>query len=96
MTNHTNFLEKYGILYQFGFKKGYFTEQDMLEIADSLKKAMDKKIGHRKLNCIGLLSAAFMFPQIPPTFSGLLTRFPKCTNFNCPVWNHILFILSDI
>ena len=41
-----NFLEKYSILYkyQFGFRKGYSTEQAILEITDSLKKAMDKKL----------------------------------------------------
>ena len=34
------FLEKYSILYkyQFGFSKGYSTEQAILEITDSLKK----------------------------------------------------------
>ena len=30
--------------YQFGFRKGYFAEQVNLEITDSLKKAMDKKL----------------------------------------------------
>ena len=30
--------------YQFGFRKGYSTEQAILEITDSLKKAMDKKL----------------------------------------------------
>ena len=30
--------------YQFGFRKGYFTEQVILQITDSLKKAMDKKL----------------------------------------------------
>ena len=30
--------------YQFGFRKGYFIEQVNLEITDSLKKAMDKKL----------------------------------------------------
>ena len=41
-----NFLEKYSILckYQFGFKKGCSTEQAILEITDSLKKAMNKKM----------------------------------------------------
>ena len=41
-----NVLEKYNILYkyQFGFRKGYSTEQAILEITDSLKKAMDKKL----------------------------------------------------
>ena len=41
-----SFLEKYSILYkyQFGFRKGYSTEQAILEITDSLKKAMDKKM----------------------------------------------------
>ena len=41
-----NVLEKYSILYkyQFGFRKGYSTEQAILEITDSLKKAMDKKL----------------------------------------------------
>ena len=41
-----NFLEKYSILhmYQFGFRKGYSTEQAILELTDSLKKAMDKKL----------------------------------------------------
>ena len=41
-----NFLEKYSILYkyQFGFRKGYSTEQAILEIIDLLKKAMDKKL----------------------------------------------------
>ena len=36
-----NFLEKYSILYkyQFEFRKGYSTEQAILEITDSLKKA---------------------------------------------------------
>ena len=31
--------------YQFGVRKGYSTEQAILEITDSLKKAMDKKLG---------------------------------------------------
>ena len=46
-----NFLEKYSILYkyQFGFRKGYFTEQAILEITDPLKKAMDKKLVTRGL-----------------------------------------------
>ena len=41
-----NFVEKYSILYkyQFGFRKGYSTEQAILEIIDLLKKAMDKKL----------------------------------------------------
>ena len=41
-----NVLEKYSILYkyQFGFRKGYSTEQAILELTDSLKKAMDKKM----------------------------------------------------
>ena len=41
-----NVLEKHSILYkyQFGFRKGYSTEQAILEITDSLKKAMDKKL----------------------------------------------------
>ena len=41
-----NFLVKYSILYkyQFGFRKGYSPEQAILEITDSLKKAMDKKL----------------------------------------------------
>ena len=41
-----NFLEKYSTLYkyQLGFWKGYSTEQAILEITDSLKKAMDKKL----------------------------------------------------
>ena len=30
--------------YQFGFRKGYSTEQTILEIIDLLKKAMDKKL----------------------------------------------------
>ena len=30
--------------YQFGFRKGYSIEQAILEITDSLKKAMDKKL----------------------------------------------------
>ena len=30
--------------YQFGFRKGYSTEQAILEIIDLLKKAMDKKL----------------------------------------------------
>lgn len=30
--------------YQFGFRKGYSTELAILEITDSLKKAMDKKL----------------------------------------------------
>ena len=46
-----NFLEKYSILnkYQFGFRKGYSTEQAILEITDSLIKAMDKKLVTRGL-----------------------------------------------
>ena len=28
--------------YQFGFRKGYLTEQTILEITDTLKKALDK------------------------------------------------------
>ena len=41
-----NFLKKYSILYkyQFGLRKGYSIEQAILEIIDSLKKAMDKKL----------------------------------------------------
>ena len=41
-----NFLKKYSILYQyqFGFREEYSTEQAILEITDSLKKAMDKKL----------------------------------------------------
>ena len=41
-----NFLEKNNISYQyqFGFRKGYSTEQAILEITDSLKKALDKKM----------------------------------------------------
>ena len=41
-----NFLEKYCILYQyqFGFRKGYSTEQAILELTDSLNKAMNKKL----------------------------------------------------
>ena len=41
-----NFLKKYGILYkyQFGLRKGYSIEQAILEIIDSLQKAMDKKL----------------------------------------------------
>ena len=41
-----NFLEKYSILYkyQFGLRKGYSTEEAILEPTDSLKKAMDKKL----------------------------------------------------
>ena len=43
-----NVLEKYSILYkyQFRFRKGYSTGEAILEITDSFKKAMDKKIGH--------------------------------------------------
>ena len=43
-----NVLEKYSVLYkyQFGFRKGYSTGEAILEITDSLKKAMDKNIGH--------------------------------------------------
>ena len=41
-----NFLEKHSILYkyQLGFRKGYSTEQAILELTDSLKKGMDKKL----------------------------------------------------
>ena len=41
-----NFLEKHNILYQyqFGFRKGYSTEQAILEITDALKKALDQKM----------------------------------------------------
>ena len=41
-----DFLEKHSILfqYQFGFRKGYSTEQAILEITDTLRKALDKKI----------------------------------------------------
>ena len=41
-----SFLEKHDILYkyQFGFRKGYSTEQAILEITDTFKKAMDKKM----------------------------------------------------
>ena len=40
-----SFLEKHDIMYkyQFGFRKGYSTEQAILELTDTLKKAMDKK-----------------------------------------------------
>jgi hypothetical protein len=39
------FLEKNNILfpYQFGFRKGYSTEQAILEITDNIKTAIDKK-----------------------------------------------------
>ena len=30
--------------YQLGFRKGYSTEQAILELTDSLKKGMDKKL----------------------------------------------------
>ena len=41
-----SFLEKHDIMYkyQFGFRKGYSTEQAILELTDTLKKAMDKKL----------------------------------------------------
>ena len=41
-----DFLEKHSILfqYQFGFRKGYSTEQAILEITDTLGKALDKKL----------------------------------------------------
>lgn len=42
-----DFLEKHSILfqYQFGFRKGYSTEQAILEIADTrLRKTLDKKL----------------------------------------------------
>ena len=41
-----SFLEKRDIMYkyQFGFRKGYSTEQAILELTDTLKKAMDKKL----------------------------------------------------
>ena len=41
-----NFLKKYSILYkyQFGLRKGYSIERAILEITDSLKKAMDNKL----------------------------------------------------
>ena len=45
--NHLyTFLEKYGIfvLVSIWFRKGYSTEQAVLEITDSRKKAMDKKL----------------------------------------------------
>ena len=43
-----DFLEKHNILhkYQFGFRKGHSTEQAILEITDTLKLAMDKKVGY--------------------------------------------------
>ena len=39
-----SFIDKHQILYkyQFGFRKGYFTEQAILEITDNLKLATDK------------------------------------------------------
>jgi len=39
-------LEEHDIMdkYQFGFRKGYSTEQAILELTDTLKKAMDKKL----------------------------------------------------
>ena len=39
------FLEKHKILfpYQFGFRKGYSTEQAILEMTDSVKTAIDQK-----------------------------------------------------
>ena len=45
--NHLySFLEKHDILYkyQFGFRKGYSTEQAVLEITGTLEKAMVKKM----------------------------------------------------
>jgi len=41
-----DFLEKHSILfqYQFGFRKGYSTEQVILEITDTLRKTLDKKL----------------------------------------------------
>ena len=43
------FLQKYKILYdyQFGFRKGYSTEQAILELSDSLKTAID----NREITC---------------------------------------------
>ena len=40
-----SFIEKHQILhkYQFGFRKGYSTEQALLEITDNLKLAIDRK-----------------------------------------------------
>ena len=39
-----SFIDKHQILYkyQFGFRKGYFTEQAILEITDNVKLATDK------------------------------------------------------
>lgn len=39
------FLEKNDVIfsYQFGFRKGYSTEQAILEITDNLKTAVDRK-----------------------------------------------------
>ena len=41
-----SFVEKHEIMYkyQFGFRKGYSTEQAIFELTDTLKKAMDKKL----------------------------------------------------
>ena len=41
-----DFLDKHNILYryQFGFRKGHSTEQAILEITDTIKQAMDKKL----------------------------------------------------
>ena len=41
-----DFLEKHSILFQdqFGFRKGYSTEQAILEITNTLGKALDKKL----------------------------------------------------
>ena len=43
-----SFLDKHEIMYKykFGFRKGYSTKQAILELTDTLKKAMDKKISY--------------------------------------------------
>jgi retron-type reverse transcriptase len=43
MNNLIYFIEKYKILYeyQFGFRKGYSTEQAILEITDNLRNYLD-------------------------------------------------------